>query len=96
MRLRLDPLVRFNPAVASHLATLRAAIDRHTRIVPARTGVGYVLDNHRWLHGRRAYTGPRLLHRINAEARPGTILCGFRPTTPRFRDVRPDEHRDAG
>ncbi len=77
VRLRLDSLVRFSPAVAPHIPTLRAAIDRHTITVPARAGIGYVLDNRRWLHGRRRYTGGRLMFRVTATARSGTICGGF-------------------
>lgn len=80
VRFRLDALVRFSPSVAPHVATLRAAIDRHTLTVPSRAGAGYVLDNRRWLHGRRSYTGDRLMYRVTAAARPGTIYGGF--TTP--------------
>lgn len=41
-------------------------------------GADYVLDNQRWLHGRRAYTGPRLVYRIvAASARPGLVVGGF-------------------
>jgi hypothetical protein len=77
VRLRLDSLVRFSPAVAPHIPTLRAAIDRHTIAVPARAGVGYVLDNRRWLHGRCSYTGGRLMYRVTATAGTGTIRGGF-------------------
>lgn len=77
VRFRLDALVRFSPAVGPHLATLRAAIDRHTITVPSRAGTGYVLDNGRWLHGRRSFTGDRLMYRVTASARPGTIRGGF-------------------
>jgi hypothetical protein len=77
VRLRLDSLARFGPAAAPHILALRAVIGRHTRTVPMRTGFGYVLDNRRWLHGRRAYDGPRLLFRVLASARPGSIAGGF-------------------
>jgi hypothetical protein len=77
IRLRLDSLARFGPAAAPHVPALRAAIGRHTRTVPMRAGFGYVLDNRRWLHGRRAYNGPRLLYRVLASARPGSIAGGF-------------------
>jgi hypothetical protein len=76
VRLRLDSLVRFGPAVAPHIPTLRAAIDRHTITVSARAGVGYVLDNRRWLHGRRTYTGERLMYRVTATVRTGTVHGG--------------------
>jgi hypothetical protein len=78
VRFRLDALARFGPRAEPHVPALRAAIQRHAWTGPARVGTGYVLDNRRWLHGRRAYTGPRLVHRITANAtRPGTIIGGF-------------------
>ena len=76
-RFRLDALARFGPAAAPHIPALRAAIDRHARAAPVQVGAGYVLDNRRWLHGRRAYEGPRLVYRVTARARPGSILGGF-------------------
>lgn len=77
VRLRLDALARFSPTAAPHLPTLRGAIERHAIVVPTRAGIGYVLDNHRWLHGRRRYTGPRRLYRVTAYAQPGSIASGF-------------------
>ena len=77
VRLRLDSPARFSPVVAPHIPVLRAPIDRHMISVPSRAGVGYVLDNRRWLHGRRTYTGERLMYRVTAEARTGTIRGGF-------------------
>lgn len=78
VRFRLDALARFGPRAEPYVPALRAAIERHAWSVPARTATGYVLDNRRWLHGRRAYTGPRLVYRIIANAvRPGLIDGGF-------------------
>jgi Taurine catabolism dioxygenase TauD, TfdA family len=77
VRLRLDSLARFGPTAAPHIPALWAAIGRHARTVPMRTGFGYVLDNRRWLHGRRAYEGPRLVFRVIASARAGSIAGGF-------------------
>ena len=77
VRLRIDSLARFGPAAAPHIPVLRAAIGLHIRTAPMRAGFGYVLDNRRWLHGRRAYDGPRLLFRVLASARPGSIAGGF-------------------
>ena len=77
VRLRLDTLVRFSPVVAPHVPTMRAAVNRHTVAVPAQPGAGYVLDNRRWLHGRRSYTGVRRMLRVTAVAAFGTICGGF-------------------
>ncbi|MFD6140644.1 TauD/TfdA family dioxygenase [Promicromonospora sp. NPDC060271] len=81
VRLRLDSLVRFAPAVAPHIPALRAAIERHLVTLPVRTGAGYVLNNRRWLHGRRGFAGPRLMYRVTADPRPHTVTAGFRPET---------------
>ena len=78
VRFRLDALARFGPRTEPHVPALRAAIERHAWTLPARAGTGYIVDNRRWLHGRRAYTGPRVLYRITADAsRPGTVVGGF-------------------
>lgn len=67
VRLRLDELARFAPAAEWCLPGLRAAIDRNTITIRLRRGQGYALHNHRWLHGRRAFTGQRLMYRVHAE-----------------------------
>lgn len=77
VRLRLDALARFGPAAATHVARLRAAIERHARSMPVRSGSGYVLDNRRWLHGRGGYEGARIMYRLTARARPGSVTGGF-------------------
>lgn len=79
IRLRLDSLVRFAPAVAPHVPALRAAIQRHTIVVPVRAGWGYALNNRRWLRGRRRFEGPRLMYRVIANPLPGTVPAGFEP-----------------
>ena len=88
IRLRLDSLVRFAPAVAPHVPALRAAIQRHTIVLPVRVGSGYVLNNHRWLHGRLGFEGPRLMCRVIANPLPGTVPAGFEP-----EDEAPGEGR---
>lgn len=77
IRLRLDALARFAPVVVPHLPALRAAMRRHTVTLPVTAGTGYVLDNHRWLHGRLGYEGPRLMYRVTAEPDPRVLIPGF-------------------
>jgi alpha-ketoglutarate-dependent taurine dioxygenase len=81
IRLRLDALVRFAPALLDHLPALRRAIDAHTVAVALAAGHGYAINNRRWLHGRRAFTGPRALYRVTAEACTGMVPAGFHPPT---------------
>ncbi|ONI79020.1 hypothetical protein ALI144C_29430 [Actinosynnema sp. ALI-1.44] len=79
IRLRLDDLAQFSPEVDRWLPTLRAAIDRHAMRINLDTGQGYVLNNRRWLHGRRAFTGQRVVFRVNASPLPHLgIPFGFR------------------
>lgn len=79
-RLRLDNLARFAPAVAPHLPALRAATERHTVTLPLPARDGYVINNRRWLHGRHGFQGRRVIYRVIANPRPGTVVPGFRPT----------------
>jgi len=80
IRFRLDALARFAPVAAPHLPALRAAIRQHTITLPAVAQTGYVLNNHRWLHGRLAYEGPRLMYRVMIELDPGVLPAGFNTT----------------
>ncbi|WP_406438976.1 TauD/TfdA family dioxygenase [Streptomyces sp. NBC_01613] len=63
VRLRFDGLARWNPTVQPYLPQLRAAAVRHQVRLTLAPGQGYLLDNERWLHARRAFTGDRLFWR---------------------------------
>jgi alpha-ketoglutarate-dependent taurine dioxygenase len=80
LRLRWDSLARFSPGVSRVLPDLRAAVDRHTVEIALRPGQGYVIDNHRWLHGRRAFTGSRAVYRVLGDPHVEcTATTGFMP-----------------
>jgi len=80
IRLRLDDLAQFSSETMRWLPVLRAAIDRHATVLRLNTGQGYILDNHRWLHGRRAFTGQRVMYRVNGNPLPDLgITPGFQP-----------------
>ncbi|WP_309112798.1 TauD/TfdA family dioxygenase [Saccharothrix sp.] len=66
----MDVIPTRKTAADAHLVTLRAAIDQHVTDLDLSAGQGYILDNHRWLHGRRAFTGHRVVHRVNANPLP--------------------------
>ncbi|MEU9074395.1 TauD/TfdA family dioxygenase [Kitasatospora sp. NPDC048538] len=90
LRLRQDDLARFSPDAEAHLPALRHAIDRNTLRLHLTPGQGVVLDNHRLLHGRTAFSGERLILRALGEPHPALGLGpGFRapwsspsPATP--------------
>lgn len=82
IRLRLDDLAYFSPEVRQWLPELRAAIDRYAITIHLSAGQGYVLQNHRWLHGRHAFLGQRVMYRVNGNPLPHLgIASGFRPAS---------------
>jgi hypothetical protein len=78
-RLRLDDLVRFSPEIAGWAPALQAAIQRPSHSFDLAVGQGYLVDNHRWLHARDAYQGPRVLYRLHGDPLPG---LGLHPGIP--------------
>ncbi|MFD8703645.1 TauD/TfdA family dioxygenase [Kitasatospora sp. NPDC059648] len=74
LRLRQDDLARFSPDADAHLPALRQAIDRNTQRLCLTPGQGIVLDNHRLLHGRTAFSGERLILRALGEAHSALAL----------------------
>ncbi|WP_433729887.1 TauD/TfdA family dioxygenase [Nocardia sp. CA-129566] len=78
VRYRRDELARFSPELARWLPALSDAIERHTTTFVLEPGQGYVLHNHRWLHGRSAFTGERVMYRLSVNPFPGfAIPSGF-------------------
>jgi hypothetical protein len=78
VRYRADGLVKFSPEVTPWLPLLRDVIDRHTISLALEPGHGYVLHNHRWLHGRTAFTGNRVMHRLSLNPHPEfAVPSGF-------------------
>ncbi|QUG99896.1 TauD/TfdA family dioxygenase [Saccharopolyspora erythraea] len=78
LRLRLDELAQFAPEVTRWLPALRNSLDRHAMTFTLDTGHGYILNNRRWLHDRRAFTGHRRMYRVNLEPLPRLgIPAGF-------------------
>jgi hypothetical protein len=82
VRLRLDDLIRFSPAVTRYADQLRHAVVQHARVLRLREGEGFALLNDRWLHGRTEFTGERAMLRILGNPLPALALpCGFAPGT---------------
>ncbi|WP_081973631.1 TauD/TfdA family dioxygenase [Kitasatospora phosalacinea] len=63
LRHREDALARFSPDAVPHLPALREAVRRNAVTVRLRPGQALLVDNHRVLHGRSAFTGERLMLR---------------------------------
>lgn len=59
VRLRLDSQGYFSAAATSALGELRTALARQAWTLGLRPGQGYIIDNWRVLHGRRAFSGSR-------------------------------------
>jgi alpha-ketoglutarate-dependent taurine dioxygenase len=64
VRFRLDDLARFSPPITRRLAELRAILHDLETPVVLKPGHGYLLCNTRWLHGRAAFAGDRLMYRL--------------------------------
>ncbi|MFJ4656236.1 TauD/TfdA family dioxygenase [Nocardia sp. NPDC088792] len=78
VRYRRDGLVQYSPDITRWLPTLDAAIERHMIRFKLEPGQGYVLHNHRWLHGRSAFTGERIMYRLSLNPHPEfAIPSGF-------------------
>ncbi|MER0476926.1 TauD/TfdA family dioxygenase [Streptomyces sp. Edi2] len=76
LRLRQDRLARFSPLVTRHLPRLYKVIDAHQHPVALSPGQGYLVDNERWLHARKAFSGHRrCLRALGAPTSP--LQVGF-------------------
>ncbi|QUQ72541.1 TauD/TfdA family dioxygenase [Kutzneria sp. CA-103260] len=80
VRLRLDELARFAPQAQRWIPLLRRTIDRCAFSLPLPAGAGYIVNNRRFLHGRRAFSGHRTMCRALVRPRPAwRIPAGFAP-----------------
>lgn len=65
VRYRSDELAKFSPDIVRWLPALTNAVERCTIQFELEPGQGYVLHNHRWLHGRTGFTGDRVMYRLS-------------------------------
>ncbi|GAU71130.1 putative taurine dioxygenase [Streptomyces sp. NBRC 110611] len=78
IRLRQDGLVRWHPFTRTYVPPLRTSATRHQQPLELGAGEGYLLDNHRWLHARTAFLGPRRCYRALGNPR-FPLPRGFAP-----------------
>jgi alpha-ketoglutarate-dependent taurine dioxygenase len=64
IRFRFDRMVYLSPDVASVMPRFLNIIKQFTVKKRLESDEGYLIDNHRWLHGRTHFTGERLAYRI--------------------------------
>lgn len=76
LRFRRDQLAQFSPLIQRFLPDLDEAIAAHQRAILLKPGQGYIVDNHRFLHARAAFEGPRECVRALGEPR-FPMLPGF-------------------
>ncbi|MFJ1551651.1 TauD/TfdA family dioxygenase [Streptomyces sp. NPDC088246] len=92
IRYRQDELAQFSPVVARFLPDLRAAIAAHQCAITLSPGQGYLIDNHRYLHARSAFSGPRLCVRALGTPLfplPSGFAAGFADSVSATRTVTP-------
>ncbi len=59
IRFRFDSNIYFNAVIASKLNTLLNVIHTLQQSLTLEPGTAYLINNHRWLHGRTAFEGER-------------------------------------
>lgn len=75
---RYDKLVIFSEKIQKKLKQLLQFMDSGMLTVRLKPGQGYVINNHRYIHGRRKFYGDRVIHRAQIHARPGNQMpLGF-------------------
>jgi alpha-ketoglutarate-dependent taurine dioxygenase len=73
VRYRDDALVDLARSDRPAWDRLRTAVGEHQHRFTLGQGQGIILDNTRWLHGREAFAGDRLLHRLVGD--PTNAVC---------------------
>ncbi len=59
IRFRFDSNIYFNAVIASKLNTLLTVVHTLQQSLTLKPGTAYLVNNHRWLHGRTAFEGER-------------------------------------
>ena len=70
LRFRADNLAQFGCAIAGRLGVLMQYIEECTFRRELKSGEAVILNNHRWLHGRTAFSGNREIWRILIDRGP--------------------------
>jgi phosphoglycolate phosphatase-like HAD superfamily hydrolase len=76
IRMRFDDEIQLSATLIENFDHLRSIIYKHAYAVTLEQGQGYVVDNHRYLHGRTSFTGSRELLRILVNPNPLALESG--------------------
>ncbi|KAJ7864918.1 hypothetical protein B0H13DRAFT_1898874 [Mycena leptocephala] len=74
LRLRFDDGVQLSATLIENWAKFRDAIYAHSFAIALSQGQSYLVDNHRFLHGRTSFTGQRELLRVLVSVSPPTMV----------------------
>ncbi|KAL5343447.1 hypothetical protein BJX70DRAFT_354189 [Aspergillus crustosus] len=95
-RFRFDDSIQLSASLVTKLPHLFDIIYRNSFAVALQKGQGYLLDNHRFLHGRTAFTGSRELLRALVDLPPPktvvTILFDIDGTLCRSDEMSVDAY----
>ena len=70
LRFRFDDGIQVSASLVEQFPRLRQLIYEHAYVVSMSPGQSYLVDNHRFLHGRTSFTGNRELLRVLAYSHP--------------------------
>ena len=75
---RNDKLVTYSKIIQDKFDYLIETINGLTTHVKLNAGEGYIVNNNRFIHGRRSFTGDRIIHRVQLHSYPSNhIPLGF-------------------
>ncbi len=67
IRFRYDRCSFFKPEAKKAVEIFLKTAEKFTHIIDFNIGCGYLIDNRRWLHGRRPFEGNRCVKRIHIQ-----------------------------
>ncbi|KAF4157931.1 hypothetical protein CNMCM6069_004810 [Aspergillus lentulus] len=96
LRFRFDDSIQLSASMVSRFSRLQDIIYENASVVSLQPGQGYILDNHRYLHGRASFSGSRELLRVlvkpHAPRREMVVLFDIDGTLCRSEELSIDAY----
>ncbi|PKX98638.1 putative haloacid dehalogenase-like hydrolase [Aspergillus novofumigatus IBT 16806] len=96
LRFRFDDSIQLSASMVSRFSRLQDIIYENAFVVSLQPGQGYILDNHRYLHGRASFSGSRELLRVlvkpHAPRRETVVLFDIDGTLCRSEELSIDAY----